>query len=405
MGGGDGGGEGVLDIFDPGFLANPWPAIAAARVDGPVVASPLGPAVIGYHEVDALLRDGRFRQEGTDMLLVQGVDHGPVFDWWSGSLVTTEGVDHARLRRLVAPLFSADAVRACRAALGLVAQELVAGLPDSGTCDVASELCAPFASRAMCSLLGIPAERAGELSDLSSRIGPVVGFDVADRLPDITAALDQAWAAIEDILASGVLSTDAPIVGVVERAAAELERSELIGLLIVVLFSGHEALRFQLGSAIEHLADAPAQWQLLRDDPSLAPAAATECLRFDPVFPAAARVAVEGGFELAGIEVEQGMMVFAATGGANRDPQVFASPEVLDITAVREHPPLVFGAGPHRCLGAALAPPALATLLGCLAERDLAMGVDGLVIRRNLLEGQCGPYLLPIRFSPSPPAT
>ena len=59
--------------------------------------------------------------------------------------------------------------------------------------------------------------------------------------------------------------------------------------------------------------------------------------------------------ELGGQRIGAGESIGLLYGAANRDPDVFENPDVLDLTRpnAREH--LAFGIGPHRCLGAALA--------------------------------------------------
>jgi cytochrome P450 family 142 subfamily A polypeptide 1 len=58
--------------------------------------------------------------------------------------------------------------------------------------------------------------------------------------------------------------------------------------------------------------------------------------------------------ELHGVTIPEGDSVLLLYGAANRDPEVFADPETFDITR-RPNPHLAFGAGPHFCLGSALA--------------------------------------------------
>jgi cytochrome P450 len=54
-------------------------------------------------------------------------------------------------------------------------------------------------------------------------------------------------------------------------------------------------------------------------------------------------------------------------GGANRDPDVFENPDVLDLDRpVRDLP--AFGNGPHYCLGANLARQEMACMLDALLD-------------------------------------
>jgi cytochrome P450 len=119
------------------------------------------------------------------------------------------------------------------------------------------------------------------------------------------------------------------------------------------------------------------QWERLCDDPSLAPQATEELLRW--VTPVqyqwrAARVDIE----IDGTTIRAGETVAAVLAGANRDPEVFTDPETLDITRtdVKQH--LSLGLGPHFCLGNALARMEGAIVIQKLAERfpDMRLADD-----------------------------
>ena len=88
-------------------------------------------------------------------------------------------------------------------------------------------------------------------------------------------------------------------------------------------------------------------------DLSLASSAAEEFLRYEPLFQRIVRVANED-VVFHGKTVHCGQTVVLLIGAANRDPRVFASPEVLDIRRAPNRY-LSFGYGAHFFLGTALA--------------------------------------------------
>jgi cytochrome P450 len=82
---------------------------------------------------------------------------------------------------------------------------------------------------------------------------------------------------------------------------------------------------------------------------------------------------------------------------AQRDPRVFEHGDTFDITRTSSSPPLLFGAGPHYCLGAALARVELAEAISALAERLNPPTIAGPVTWRPPT-GIHGPDELPLRF-------
>jgi cytochrome P450 len=72
--------------------------------------------------------------------------------------------------------------------------------------------------------------------------------------------------------------------------------------------------------------------------------------------------------EVGGVVIPAGSVVAVVTNSANRDPEVYP-PDPPDLFAPLPAPGVVFGAGPHHCLGAWLARLELETALHHLAAR------------------------------------
>jgi cytochrome P450 len=147
---------------------------------------------------------------------------------------------------------------------------------------------------------------------------------------------------------------------------------------------------------VEH----PEQWELLGREPERAPAAAAEVLRFEPITPFTARLALDE-VDLNGVSFPPGAVLFACAATANRDPAVFSAPDRFDITADRGTAQLLtFGFGSHFCLGANLARAEIAETLAFLAPRMRAPSFDG----EPVFGTPTGIYpmeSLPIRFEPA----
>ena len=92
--------------------------------------------------------------------------------------------------------------------------------------------------------------------------------------------------------------------------------------------------------------------EAIRENPGLIPAMVEEALRNESPVQFVRRRAVKA-VEIAGVQIPAGAQVFALIGSANRDETEFPEPDRFDIRrAPRTH--LVFGYGPHYCIGAQL---------------------------------------------------
>jgi cytochrome P450 len=154
----------------------------------------------------------------------------------------------------------------------------------------------------------------------------------------------------------------------------------------------------QLGNTALALLKNPDQWRRLLDEPALVRPATEEGLRYDGSAPFLQRVARED-LMLRGKAIRKGELLYLALGSANRDPEVFAEPDRFDAgRADNRH--LAFGAGPHLCLGMALARRELEVALGRLVRRLPRLRLDeGRPPRRRADSlGFRGLESLPVRF-------
>jgi cytochrome P450 len=189
----------------------------------------------------------------------------------------------------------------------------------------------------------------------------------------------------------------------VEREGDRLSAEECVHLVLDVMNGGIDTTQSQLAHGIRLFADEPDQWRLLREDPSLAPAAAEEVLRFEPVAPFTSRVLQEP-VEFRGIEFPEGSVVFASAWNANREATGDEQPERFDITATRgSAKSLTFGAGPHFCLGSNLARAELQEGLAFLAREMPRLELAG-EPRYGTITGLYGMESLPIRWASGPGA-
>ena len=138
-----------------------------------------------------------------------------------------------------------------------------------------------------------------------------------------------------------------------EEAGDALSEAELISTTMIILGAGHETTTKLISNAALALIQHPGERKRLRDDPSLVQSGVEEFLRYDSPVQMTDRVAKQD-CEIGGQPIRKGQFVVALLGAANRDPEVFADPDRLDL-ARSQNPHLSFGQGSHFCLGAQLA--------------------------------------------------
>jgi IclR family acetate operon transcriptional repressor len=110
---------------------------------------------------------------------------------------------------------------------------------------------------------------------------------------------------------------------------------------------------FAIISAVWLFAQHPDQWELLRQDPKLIPAAMNEVLRMEAPIQGFSRLAVTD-YDMDGVSTPAGSRAIAFYGAANRDEREYPDPDRFDV---RRNPAnhLAFGTGPHVCVGVYLA--------------------------------------------------
>ena len=132
-----------------------------------------------------------------------------------------------------------------------------------------------------------------------------------------------------------------------------LTEDELVNTIGTLLIAGHETTTSLVGNGLMTLLSHPEQWQAMRSDPALIPAAIEEMLRYESPLTRQPRL-LKRDAELGGKRLRAGETVFHMINAANRDPAQFDDPERFDIERPsRRH--LAFGQGIHFCIGAPLA--------------------------------------------------
>jgi cytochrome P450 len=396
-----------LDLPDIDILgaerADALAQVSDARRHHWLARTPVGYAVTTYEDAVSVLRDRRFHSALSLLPQMAGIEADESFSYFERrrrSILSMEGEEHARLRRLVAPAFTPASAERLRPVMREVIDSLVAGVADRGAADIVAEICEPYPIPIICELLGAPKEDWKQFSAWATDIFRIFNQNLVEDLPTIMRASEELDEYVRAMVerrrrhpAHDLLSD----LIAVEEAGDRLSTDELVMLAEAVLMAGTDTTRNQLACAVALLADHPKQWVLLAQEPAVAQRAVEESMRFLGTVRGTARFASED-IEYRGVLFPTGTLVAISLAGANRDPSVFEAPDTFDITADRRTQQLTFGSGIHHCLGAALARAELQEAMPILARRMPGLRIEGQVEWKPATFGIWGPARLPARW-------
>ncbi|HET7408549.1 MAG TPA: cytochrome P450 [Mycobacteriales bacterium] len=388
-----------LDTLDDTYQADPHGANRAALALGPLARMPLGLEVLSYDAVQTVLRDRRFVMPQGLSLSLQGITSGPVWDRVVKGILSLDGDEHHRLRRLVLHAFKPRAAERLREAMVDIIREIVDRVAGRRECDVVTDIARPYPIAVICQLLGTPRKDWEKFSAWTDDIFKIFNFNVAEDSPAILAAFEQSDAYIDAMVEERRRSLTDDLVSDLIRAEEEgdrLSHEEMRMLIGAVLTAGTDTTRNQLAAAVQVFCEHPDQWRLLGAHPELGASAVEEVMRHSPIIFGTMRVAAED-VELCGVTIPAGTIIDVNTSAANRDPSVFPDPDRFDITRRPDSMMLTFGGGIHYCLGVHLAKAELAEALVLMAQRMPNIRQTGPAPWKPVV-GISGPLTLPVAW-------
>jgi cytochrome P450 len=354
----------IYNPFSQEFADNPWPTLDLMLREYPVAYHrDINAWMVSPHALALeVLRSPRFSTRFTDWK--DAPPQKPESEWnlfdkaQSLSLATVDPATHQRLRRLAAPAFSRRVMDQIEANVRDKIVEVFDEIPDQSEFDVAQDLAAKIPIRAIAQMVGVPpdAETLFEhgLGWNSVRAtNPMYSVEererfVADAIPGLQYLLDmiaQRRAAADpgdDFL--GTLVTT-------EIDGESLTDWEIVAIVMALVVAGADTAVDLTTLAIRAFLRHPEQWRLLRERPELMENAIIEVLRWSAhgKFGGLPRFALED-IELGGQTIGKGEFVMPLFAPAWIDPAKWSEANTFDITR-NQAGNIVFGAGPHLCIG------------------------------------------------------
>ncbi|HKR48115.1 MAG TPA: cytochrome P450 [Pseudonocardiaceae bacterium] len=350
--------------------------------------------VTNYDDVKALLSDPRLGRSHADPDRAARVSHSAIFGGPIGH-PSTEAADHARMRRLLAPAFSARRMASLRPRVTAIIAELLDAMAQQNRpVDFHEAVSFPLPALVICELLGVPytdredfrrwSDDAAHMTDAArSQAGLMQLWQYMRVLVDRKRA-DPGDDVISDLIAATAADPESADDGIAQLSAG-------------LLFAGHETTVTAIDRGVTLLLAHPEQADALRHDRALIEPAVEEILRSWQPMRTSETERIAGlpryantDFTFDGVTIQTGELVMLGLREANLDKQRFSDPDRFDMHRTR-NPHLTFGHGPRFCVGAPLARIELQTLFLALLDRfptlRLAVPVESLRGRDELLTG------------------
>lgn len=406
--------EGVERLFrlDPDAVRCPHPLFEQVREEQPVVFVPEIDCylVTRYDDIAAVNRNPAVfssvmptgpvlaRQQAATLqgLLADDPELGATLERLRGGvrvLLSADPPDHVRQRKLVNRAFTPPKVKALEPRIREVAHTLVDGFAGRGEAELVHEYGVLLPLTIIAECLGVADEDLPTFKRWSDDFVAAIGNHA--MTPDQLRALLLSQFEFYEYFARKVAERRADphddLISEVVHATLDgqpLSDEEILAMLNQFLVAGNETTTKLLASAVRILLEQPPLQERLRADPTLVPGFVEEVLRLEAPVQGLYRTAVVDA-EVGGIPIPAGSHLLVACASGNRDPEMFADPDTVDVCRGNVMRHLAFGHGEHFCLGSAL------------ARAEGRIGIEVLLERLDDLRPAPGVDLAALAYEPS----
>ncbi|MGB6059220.1 MAG: cytochrome P450 [Microthrixaceae bacterium] len=356
------------DVLTPDRVRDPYPYFAEMRELEPVHWNEHHRAwfVYRFDDVIAALKDtARFSSDRVwpafkRLDQVQQRERASTYDILGNWMVFQDPPSHTRLRKLVAREFTPRAIERWRPRVEAVVNELIETVVSQREdLDLIRDFAYPLPSTVIAEMLSIPLSDRDLFKGWSDDMMVLVfgARGLADRHKRAQDGMlemsEYMHRLVERLRKDPDESLISGLIAAQEEDEDLLTDDEIVANSMLFLFGGHETTTNLIGNSFRSLLEHPEALERVRADRTQLKPAIEELLRYDGPSKTEVRIATTD-IELGGRTIREGDMVYLVQGSANRDPEVFANPDVLSFErGSTGH--IGFGFGVHHCIGASLA--------------------------------------------------
>jgi cytochrome P450 len=393
-----------LPINEPGFEVDPQARFAAARAQHQWLArSPVGYVVTDYFAAREMLgMDAHLRTAGEGVVALMKAEGSRWGRWEQEFIMAQNGAAHARLRDVLAPMFTPREANRHRGLMRQVVSDLLEEWTPRREIDF-EVFASFFPVSVMCAIIGAPASELPRLRSSLETLGLSYNL-IPDFLPRLEAAYDTMEAFVAGLIArrrgGERLHPEPDLLDALVAAAdaGSLSEQEVSDMLIFLFAAGYDTSKNVLTFLMHHLMARPEIYVRCAEDLAYCAKVVEEGLRYTN--PATIPRLVNADFVYRDVCFPKDAMLFFPVSVLSRDPAAAADPDRFDPDRSQANRHLAFGRGMHICLGQFIARAQLEEGLHLIALRMRDPQPAGDIGWRPF-PGVWGIRGLPISFTPA----
>jgi cytochrome P450 len=268
-------------------------------------------------------------------------------------LTNTDPPQQLRLRKLMLNAFSRKVAEAYRPYARQIVLETLDAIAGRSEVEFVDEVARQVPARVITKLLGFSDDyipRAKRWAYLANK--GLSGYPTVETMEEFNAAMIEMHAAFSEEIEKRRRHPTDDFVSALVTARDEhdqLTEDELQGTMNLTLLAGHDTTTNTIALSVAALSTDAKARDYMRRTPERTVESVMELQRFIAMSTSMSRIVIRD-FEWRGHQLKEGQVVHLMIAGANRDPKVFAEPEVLDLSRPQEKN-MTFGPGLHHCIG------------------------------------------------------
>ena len=277
--------------------------------------------------------------------------------------------EHLAMRKVVHAYFTPKSMEEWRPLVKSATNDLLDAAEAKGEVDLMRDLAVPLPVLVIAEMMGVPESERGHIRMLAEKLLNL-GRGEPNRLQVLAEGMRGMDEYVNPMVEERMLNPKDDFISVLaggEKSGVFTREQVLINTALLLL-AGHETTINLICNGTLAFMNNRDQWDLLKSDTQGFMVRATEeALRYDPPVKSITRIAAED-VEMRGKTIKKDDRIRWFMSSANRDPNKFDNPDVMDITRW-PNPHVAFGAGIHHCLGATIARVEGQEVFSALADR------------------------------------